>query len=59
MKQQFITLLQSEEGATALEYGLLAALIAATIASAITSIGTQINTVFSSLSSIMIAAISG
>ncbi|MHC1791863.1 Flp family type IVb pilin [Solidesulfovibrio sp.] len=40
---QFI---RDEEGATAVEYGLMAALIAAVIIGAVTTIGTNLNTVF-------------
>ncbi len=38
--------LQDEEGATAIEYGLIAGLIAAVIVTSVTNLGTQINTVF-------------
>ena len=40
---QFI---RDEEGATAVEYGLMAALIAAVIITAVTSIGSNLSTVF-------------
>ena len=40
---QFI---RDEEGATAVEYGLMAALIAAVIIGAVTTIGANLNTVF-------------
>jgi len=43
--------LQSETGATAVEYGLLVALIAAVIIAVVATLGTQINTAFSSVSS--------
>jgi pilus assembly protein Flp/PilA len=35
-----------EEGATAVEYGLMVALIAAVIITVVTTIGTNLNTVF-------------
>ncbi len=35
-----------EEGATAIEYGLIAALIAVVILAAVSTIGTNLNTVF-------------
>ena len=38
-----------EEGATAVEYGLMVALIAAVIIVAVTSIGTSLNTVFTAV----------
>ena len=38
--------LRDEEGATAVEYGLMAALIAAVIITAVTSIGTNLTATF-------------
>ncbi|MFT4325100.1 MAG: Flp family type IVb pilin [Candidatus Liberibacter psyllaurous] len=38
--------LQDESGATAIEYGLLAALIAVVIISSVTALGTKLATVF-------------
>ena len=43
---QFI---RDEEGATAVEYGLMAALIAAVIITAVTSIGTNLTTTFNTV----------
>lgn len=40
------TFLRDEEGASAVEYGLLAALIAAVIVGAVTNLGTAINKTF-------------
>ena len=41
----FVTrFLRDESGATAIEYGLIAALIAAVLATVLTSIGTKLNT---------------
>ncbi|CAG9195291.1 Pilus assembly protein [Paraburkholderia tropica] len=37
---------QSEEGVTALEYGLIAGLIAVVIAASATNLGTQLSSVF-------------
>ncbi len=46
----FITrFLKNESGATAIEYGLIAALIAAVIVTAVTSVGTTLNTMFTNL----------
>ena len=42
---------RDEEGATAVEYGLMAALIAAVIIAAVTSIGTNLTAVFNSVAS--------
>ena len=39
-------LFKNEEGATALEYGLIAALIAAGIVTAATALGTQVSSTF-------------
>ncbi len=43
------TLFSSQSGATAIEYGLLAALIAVVIIAAVTSIGTNLSTKFNSV----------
>ena len=42
--------LKNESGATAIEYGLIAALIAVVIITAITAVGTALSTTFSSIS---------
>jgi pilus assembly protein Flp/PilA len=47
---QFI---RDEEGATAVEYGLMAALIAAVIITAVQTIGTNLNTVFDKVSAVL------
>ncbi|HYM17095.1 MAG TPA: Flp family type IVb pilin [Micropepsaceae bacterium] len=41
--------LSNESGATAIEYGLIAALIAVTIIAAVTSVGTSLSTTFTSV----------
>ena len=43
------TLLQDESGATAIEYGLIAALIAVAIIASVTAVGTKLNTTFNSV----------
>ena len=43
------TFIRDEEGATAVEYGLMAALIAAVIITAVTSIGSNLSTVFTGI----------
>ncbi|MBN9460327.1 MAG: Flp family type IVb pilin [Burkholderiales bacterium] len=40
---------RDEEGVTAIEYGLIAALIAVVIAAAVAIVGTQLNTVFTNI----------
>lgn len=44
--KQIRNFLSDEEGATAVEYGIMVALIAAVIVVAVTAIGTQLNTTF-------------
>jgi pilus assembly protein Flp/PilA len=41
--------MQEEDGATAVEYGLLVALIAAVIVGTVRTLGTQINTAFQTI----------
>lgn len=41
--------LESEKGATAVEYGLIVALIAIAIIAAVTTLGTSISTLFTSI----------
>jgi pilus assembly protein Flp/PilA len=43
---KFLKLIKNEEGATAIEYGLIAALIAVAAITALTSVGSQLNTTF-------------
>jgi pilus assembly protein Flp/PilA len=42
----FAKLLKNEDGATAIEYGLIAALIAVAAVGAFTTVGTNLSTVF-------------
>jgi pilus assembly protein Flp/PilA len=42
--------LNDESGATAIEYGLIAALIAVVIITGITAVGTQLSTTFTNIS---------
>jgi pilus assembly protein Flp/PilA len=42
-------LMRDESGATAIEYGLIAALISVVIISAVTLVGTQLSTVFNTI----------
>jgi pilus assembly protein Flp/PilA len=48
--RQFLSLVRQEDGATAIEYGLIATLIAVVIIGAVTAIGTNLNTAFQSVS---------
>lgn len=47
----YIRLRYADEGATAVEYGMMVALIAAVIVAVVATLGTQVNTAFTSVSS--------
>ena len=47
--KRLISFLKDEEGATAIEYGLIAALISVVIVAALTAIGGQLNAVFETI----------
>jgi len=51
--QKFRTLLKNSKGATAIEYGLIAALIAVAAIAAMQGLGGQLNTTFNNVSSNM------
>lgn len=53
---KFVAFLKDELGATAIEYGLIAAGISVVIIAAVQSVGTQLNTTFSSISSALSTA---
>ncbi|MDD5329945.1 MAG: Flp family type IVb pilin [Sulfuricella sp.] len=46
MWQSIVKFVRNEEGATAVEYGLIAALIAVAIVTVVTNLGTQLNVIF-------------
>ena len=48
---KFIKLIRNSEGATAIEYGLIAALIAVAAIGAMQGIGTKLNSTFNNVSS--------
>jgi len=48
--QSFLKFLNDDSGATAIEYGLIAALIAVVIIGAVTAVGTSLSTTFTSVS---------
>ena len=48
---------REDDGVTAIEYGLIAALIAVTIIAAVTIVGTQLQAVFKAVSDALIAAL--
>ena len=51
MQHIFKQFLRDDAGATAIEYGLIAALIAVVIITGVTAVGTQLSTAFTNLSS--------
>jgi pilus assembly protein Flp/PilA len=51
MRKIFTNLLADENGATAIEYGLIAALISVVIITAITAVGTNLKSTFTAVSS--------
>ena len=53
MMTHVMQFVQEQEGATALEYGLLAALIAAVIIGAVQTLGTTISTTFTNIEASM------
>ena len=50
MRSQLQAFLKDESGATAIEYGLIAALIAVVIITALTTVGTKLKATFTSVS---------
>ena len=50
MRATTIAFLKNESGATAIEYGLIAALIAVVIITGVTAVGTKLSATFTSLS---------
>jgi pilus assembly protein Flp/PilA len=53
---KFLKLIKNEEGATAIEYGLIAALIAVAAIAAMSNIGTSLSKTFSGVSSTLTSA---
>ncbi len=50
---------ETEDGATAIEYGLIAALVSVAAIGALTAMGTSLNTMFTTVSSALDSAVSG
>lgn len=50
MKEQIVRFLKDEDGATAIEYGLIAGLIAVVIISALAILGDELKTAFTGIS---------
>lgn len=53
--QKFVRFLKKEEGATAIEYGLIAALIAVAVIGAVTTLGANTAATFESVSDQLVA----
>jgi len=53
---KFLKLFKNEKGATAIEYGLIAALIAVAIISAVTTVGSSLTNTFTGVSTNLDAA---
>ena len=49
MKREFLRFFQDQSGATAIEYGLIAAGIALAIIAAVNGLGTTLNTTFANI----------
>lgn len=49
--KKFIRFLKDESGATAIEYGLIAALIAVVIVGGVTAVGTSLDALFNNVAS--------
>jgi pilus assembly protein Flp/PilA len=53
---KFLKLIKNEEGATAIEYGLIAALIAVAAIAAMSNIGTSLGTTFNTVATTLTSA---
>jgi pilus assembly protein Flp/PilA len=51
---KFLKLIRNEDGATAIEYGLIAALIAVACIGALTTVGTNLNTKFTAVGTALV-----
>jgi pilus assembly protein Flp/PilA len=56
LKQRVRNFLVDEQGATAIEYGLLAALISVVIIAAVTTVGTNLKGIFTTIATKLAAA---
>lgn len=50
MYRKLLAFSKNDQGATAIEYGLIAALIAVVIITAVTAVGTQLSSTFNTIS---------
>ena len=54
--KRLISFLKDEEGATAIEYGLIAALLSIAIVVTVTAVGTELNNVFTAVQEALVPA---
>ena len=59
MLNSFKVFCNDDSGATAIEYGLIAALVSVAAIGALTAVGNSLNTMFTSVSNSMNTAVSG
>ena len=59
MLTKLMVFLKDDSGATAIEYGLIAALVSVAAIGALTAMGESLNTMFSTVSSALDSAVSG
>ncbi len=59
MIAKFIQFAKDDSGATAIEYGLIAALVSVAAIGALTAMGQSLNTMFTTVSSALDSAVSG
>ena len=59
MFAKFTTFLTDEDGATAIEYGLIAALVSVAAIGALTAMGNSLSTMFNTVSSALSSAAGG
>ena len=59
MFAKFTIFLNDEDGATAIEYGLIAALVSVAAIGALTAMGNSLSTMFNTVSSAMSSAVGG
>jgi len=57
MKNQIIRFIKDEEGATAIEYGLIAGLISVAIVGILVTVGTDLGAIFTEISTRLQAAL--
>jgi len=59
MLKTFVSFVGDESGATAIEYGLIAALVSVAAITALQNLGSSLNTMFESVSSTLSGAVAG